>query len=196
MAARRAAARDEILTAAWQLAGEHGLAGLSLRDLGALVGMKAQSLYSYFPSKHAIHDAMFCQGYEQFIEATTLAEPTGAVTAAKVREMSLAQAYAFFDFCTADLARYQLLFQRTIPGFVPSQESMAMAMTAYERTVGRLSTLGITDVHALDLWTAVMTGLAGQQLANDPGGMRWRDRIPDAVDMLLAYTTSPRRSSR
>ncbi len=192
MAVRRAAAREEILAAAWTLAGEHGLAGLSLRDLGALVGMKAQSLYSYFPSKHAIHDAMFRQGYQQFIEATTLPEPVGAVTRAKVREASLAHAYAFFDFCTDDPARFQLLFQRTIPGFVPSPESMAMAFEAYGRTVGRLSALGVADVEALDLWTAVMTGLASQQLANDPGGTRWRDRIPDAVDMLLTYTASPR----
>lgn len=194
MEVRRAAARDEILAAAWQLAREHGLAGLSLRDLGALVGMKAQSLYSYFPSKHAIHDAMFRQGYEQFVEATTVAEPEGRVTRAKVRQMSLAQAYAFFDFCTADPARFQLLFQRTMPGFVPSDESMAVAFDAYRRTVGRLSELGVAEGAALDLWTAVMTGLVSQQLANDPGGTRWRDRVPDAVDMLLAHSTTPRRS--
>lgn len=194
--ARRAAASEEILAAAWQLAREHGLAGLSLRDLGALVGMKAQSLYSYFPSKHAIHDAMFRQGYEQFVEATTLAEPPGRVTRAKVRQMSLAHANAFFDFCTADPARFQLLFQRTVPGFVPSERSMAVAFDAYQRTVGRLAALGVADAATLDLWTAVMSGLVSQQLANDPGGTRWRDRVPDAVDMLLAHSATTHRSDR
>ena len=36
-----------------------GSAALSMRDLGARVGMRAQSLYVYFPSKYAIYDAMF-----------------------------------------------------------------------------------------------------------------------------------------
>jgi AcrR family transcriptional regulator len=193
VAQRRQAAIDEILTAAWELAREHGLAGLSLRDLGARVGMKAQSLYSYFPSKQAIHDAMFREGYEQFIRDTAVAEPTGKLTPAKVRETSIVAAYAFFDFCTADPARFQLLFQRTVPGFAPSEESMAVAFDAYQRTVGRLAVLGIADAAGLDLWTAMMAGLASQQLANDPGGTRWRERVPDAVDMLLNHiTTSPR----
>lgn len=196
VAQRREAAIDEILAAAWELAREHGLAGLSLRDLGARVGMKAQSLYSYFPSKQAIHDAMFRQGYEQFIRDTAIAEPVGRVTRAKVRQTSIAAAYAFFDFCTADPARFQLLFERTVPGFVPSPESMTVAFDAYQRTVGRLAALGIADAAGLDLWTAVMTGLASQQLANDSGGTRWRERVPDAVDMLLNHITTSQRSHR
>ena len=38
-----------------------------MRDLGEAVGMRAQSVYSYFPSKDAIYDAMFRQGYEEFL---------------------------------------------------------------------------------------------------------------------------------
>src|SRR4051794_31480479 len=59
---RRELTRREILDAAWVVARDQGLAGLTMRDLGARVGMRAQSLYSYFPSKHAIYDAMFAQG--------------------------------------------------------------------------------------------------------------------------------------
>src|SRR3954447_17455751 len=58
-AERAEATRREILDAAWALVREQGLASLTMRDLGARVGMKAQSLYGYFPSKHAIYDAMF-----------------------------------------------------------------------------------------------------------------------------------------
>jgi AcrR family transcriptional regulator len=39
-----------------------GLAALTLRDVAAKVGMRPPSLYSYFPSKNAIYDAMFLQG--------------------------------------------------------------------------------------------------------------------------------------
>ena len=61
-AERREATRAEILEAAGELIREHGVAGLSLRDLGQKVGMRAQSLYSYFESKEAIYYALFGQG--------------------------------------------------------------------------------------------------------------------------------------
>lgn len=183
VAARQQATRGEILEAAWQLAREQGLNALTLRDLGARVGMKAQSLYSYFDSKHAIYDAMFRDGYQQY-----LAGPAAAITApdpSRVREQLIDGMLAHFDFCNSDPVRFQLLFQRTIPGFEPSADSMAVALTVYERTVGLLRSTGLADDRALDLWTAVATGLPSQQIANDPGGTRWRDLVPAAIDMLL-----------
>jgi AcrR family transcriptional regulator len=65
---RRELTRRRILDAAWGLAREQGLPGLTMRDLGAAVGMRAQSLYSYFPSKHAIYDAMFAQGNRALLD--------------------------------------------------------------------------------------------------------------------------------
>ena len=70
-AARREATKAEILDAAWALVREHGLAALALRDLAARVGMRAPSLYQYFPSKHAIYDAMFTQGTQRALDAIT-----------------------------------------------------------------------------------------------------------------------------
>jgi AcrR family transcriptional regulator len=172
--------RGQILEAAWVAVHADGLASLSMRDLGARVGMKAQSLYSYFPSKHAIYDAMFRQGYEAFIAA--YGDGDDAV------DDPVRPAFVFFDFCTADPVRYQLLFQRTIPGFEPSPASYAVAVEAYERTVGGLRRLGIVRQADLDLWTATLTGLVSQQLANDPGGTRWRDLVAPAVAMLLDHT--------
>src|ERR1700680_5086923 len=66
-AERREATRAEILDAAWELAREQGLAGLSLREVAAKVGMRPPSLYWYFDAKHAIYDAMFAQGYRQLL---------------------------------------------------------------------------------------------------------------------------------
>ena len=42
-----------------------------------------------------------------------------------------------------------------------------------------------TPEHA-DLWTALMTGLASQQVSNDPCGDRWRRLLEPAVEMFLA----------
>jgi AcrR family transcriptional regulator len=60
---RHEATKEEILEAAWRLARVRGLAGFSLRDLAQAVQMRHQSLYTYFPSKQAIYDAMFAQGF-------------------------------------------------------------------------------------------------------------------------------------
>jgi hypothetical protein len=99
-------------------------------------------------------------------------------------------AHRFFDFATSDPARAQLLFQRAIPGFVPSPESYAPAVELVERTRGLLASHGMTDPDAMDLWTGLVSGLVSQQLANDPGGTRWARLIDRTVDMFLADVAS------
>ena len=54
---------------------------------------------------------------------------------------------------------------------------------------------GITDPDAMDLWTALISGLTGQQLANDPGGTRWARLVDRAVDMFLAAVVAAEEES-
>lgn len=199
--ARRAATRDDIVDAAWTLAREQGLAGITMRDLGARVGMKAQSLYSYFGSKRDIYDAMFEQGYRSFAEWMSF---EGGLPPTSAR--AHAQAHRYFEFCVTDPVRFQLLFQRTIPGFEPSAQSYALAVQVLESMTADLAELGVGGAAAVDMWTAVMTGLSSQQIANDPGGSRWQRLVDAAVEMLLAHaadagstppeTTTTRRRTR
>jgi AcrR family transcriptional regulator len=181
---RREATRQEILDAAWALVREHGLAGLSLRDVAKAVGMQPPSLYGYFDSKSAIYDAMFADGYRQLLELRVQAEVP------KDDDDFKAAARAYFEFCTADPARYQLLFQRTIPGFEPSAESMALAVQALSGAKRGLATIGIEEARALDLYTALMTGLTDQQISNDPGGDRWGRLLDEVLDMFLDHVRS------
>ena len=109
--ARRRSARDAIVEAAWALVGEEGLAGLSLRDLARRAGITTPTVYAYFDSKNAIYDAMFGRAATQFAER--MAEPYDSDDP---REVLAATARRFAGFCTSDPARYQLLFQRTLPG--------------------------------------------------------------------------------
>ena len=183
-AARREATKAEILDAAWALVREHGLAALSLRDLAARVGMRAPSLYQYFASKHAIYDAMFEQGARAALDAVAPEVEPGATA----HEVFRAQAHRMFDFMTSDPARAQLLYQRTIPGFEPSPEAYAPAVELVERLRAAFTPFRITDPDAEDMWTALISGLTNQQLANDPGGDRWRRLIDRSVDMFLAVT--------
>jgi AcrR family transcriptional regulator len=178
--ARREAAVEAILEAAWANARQNGLAGLSLSEVARAVGMKPPSLYSYFDSKHAIYDAMFAQGYRQFIERRV-----GVGAGRDLREGCRRSITMFIEFALEDPQRHQLLFQRTIPGFEPSEASMAVAHEAYDVMRSSLAAHGVTHQEDLDLVTGVSTGFADQQISNDAGGDRWLRLAGDAADMVV-----------
>jgi AcrR family transcriptional regulator len=180
--ARRRSARDAIVEAAWTLVREQGLAGLSLRDLARRAGISTPTVYAYFDSKNAIYDAMFGAAAAQF--ADRMAEP---YQCEDPRELLVAGSRRFAEFCASDLERYQLLFQRCVPGFEPSPQSYASAVRALDGARHVLALNGITDARYTDLWTAVITGLVSQQVSNDPGGNRWTALIEESVAMFLAH---------
>ena len=184
-AERREATIAEILDAAWELVREEGLAGLAMRDLASRVGMQAPSLYSYFDSKHAIYDAMFAQGASAYLEEESQVAWTG-------NELADLQAGVrfFVGFCTKDPVRYQLMFQRTIPGFEPSPETFALSIEGLARMTTRLAAMGITDQRSLDLLTAIGTGITDQQISNDPGGDRWTRLVDEAMEMFYEHATN------
>src|ERR1017187_5294152 len=102
--ARRQSAREAIVDAAWEFVREEGLAGLSLRELGKRAGITTPTIYAYFASKDAIYDAMFGRAASEFADRTTQpydSEDPREVLAEAVRR--------FVEFCTGDVARYQLL---------------------------------------------------------------------------------------
>jgi AcrR family transcriptional regulator len=184
--ARRQSAREAIVDAAWRVVHTQGLAGLSLRELATHAGITTPTVYAYFESKHAIYDAMFGRAATEFAERMT-----APYEADDPRRLLLAGLRRFIEFCTSDAARYQLLFQRTIPGFEPSAESFAPAVRALEASRERLAANGVHEQRYLDIWTALTTGLVDQQISNDPGGTRWTSLIEDFVDMFLAYCRPP-----
>ena len=184
--ARRRSARDAIVDAAWDLVRQEGLAALSLRDLAKRAGITTPTVYAYFDSKNAIYDAMFGRAATEC--AIRMTEP---YEVDDPRARLVAGVRRFVDFCTSDVARYQLLFQRTIPGFEPGPESFAPAVASLESTRQRLAEVGVTESRHLDMWTAWITGLVDQQISNDPGGDRWTRLIDDFVSMFLAHCQPP-----
>jgi AcrR family transcriptional regulator len=182
-AARHQATKARILDAAWALAREHGLAGISLRDLAAAVDLRQPSLYSYFESKNALYDAMFAQGYQQLLDAVADDELTGTP-----EEQVRGMARQFVTLATADVRRAQLLFQRTLPDFEPSAESYALAVAFLQRARDLLDAAGLGGPQDVALYTVVVGGIVNQQLANDLGGTEWIELIEEAMDMYLEHT--------
>jgi AcrR family transcriptional regulator len=183
---RHEATKQEILDIAWSMVRADGLAALSLRALAHAVDMEPQSLYTYFASKNALYDRMFADGNMELARRFADAEIPG-----DARSALRTVAGIFLEFAAQDQARYQLLFLRTIPGYQPSPDSYALAVEVLASVRSTLASAGVSNEADFDLWTAVVVGLAGQQLANDPGGDRYIRLIDDAVTMFADHILGP-----
>jgi AcrR family transcriptional regulator len=186
---RRAEKRAAIIAEAWAIARRDGLGALSLHGLAAAVGLRQPSLYVYFDSKLALYDALFADGYRQLLDFTKERDYSGEPRDTLVRFLR-----EQVEWSGADFVRYQILFQRSIPGFEPSPQSWALAVDFYEIASAVLSAAGLTEQSDVDLFSALTSGMSSQQAANDPGGMRWAQHADLAVDMFLA--AAKRRSAK
>jgi AcrR family transcriptional regulator len=187
---RHEATRRELLDAAWKMVRADGLGALSLSALARAAGMEPQSLYNYFASKHAIYDAMFADANAELL-AHLDQYPPGAdpIKALHWRSQS------FAEFCVEDPARFQLLFQRSIPGFEPSEASYALARQVLETARQDLARADLAGNAHLEVYTSLIAGLVSQQLANDPGGRRYLRHLDEVIDMYLDHVKETRRTT-
>ena len=179
---RHQATKREILDTAWKMVRDDGVNALSLRALARAVDMEPQSLYTYFASKHSVYDHLFADGNRQLLARFDL-----LAVSDDPRRALQAVARLFVTFAGEDQARYELLFLRTIPEFEPSPESYAVAVEVFNRARSILTGVGLNDPEDFDLWTALVSGLSSQQLANDPGGDRYIRLIDNAVAMFSEH---------
>jgi AcrR family transcriptional regulator len=169
-----------ILATAWELAREHGIGGVSLHELARAVGIKQPSLYAYFDSKLALYDAMFADGNRRLLERLDALEPPPEPRAAAQQFMG-----AFIDFAVEDPARYELMFHRPIPGFVPTPESYAIAEAVLARAVELLRAAGLDAQDDIDCYVGMVAGLIEAQISNDPGGDRWSRHLDRLSNLYL-----------
>ena len=173
---RRHQAEREILDAAWALMAREGVAAISVREVARSVGIRQQSLTYYFPTKHALLDALFADGFADlrrcFDHLPPVADPIQGVVDIAV---------AFVDHLVARPAAYHLMFQGTVPGFQPTTESHDLALSVLRELIDRLAAAGITAPADLALVRAVMSGIAAEQIANDPGGRLFADQTERAI---------------
>jgi len=188
---RREAKQATIVVEAWRLAHRDGLAAISLRDLADAVGLRQPSLYVYFASKADLFDAMFADGYRQMLEFIGAQRYDGEPRTALARFVA-----DCVRFSSEDIVRHQLLFQRTVPGFEPSPDSYELALEFYSigRRLGEAA--GVRTQAEMDILSALVNGLAHQQIANDPGGRRWARLADQVVEMFLADVDRRRQTTK
>ena len=186
--------KNAILDAARQVMREEGVAALNLQEVARRVGVRAPSLYEYFSGKAAIYDALFRIGVRLYAEHSMLL----AQTSLSFWERSRASLEQYMTLAQEYPELYQLVFERPVPGFVPSEESMNESRQLLERSDqiveqglehGSL-VLGISPVQARDLFIAMMHGLTALHMANEPdipvGSGRFGSLIPSALALFRA----------
>src|SRR6266852_880564 len=184
--------RHAILEAARQVMREQGVAALNLQEVARRVGVRAPSLYEYFPGKMALYDALFRMGVRLYAERMNhFTESTDSFW-----ERAQAGLENYMAFAQQYPELYQLVQERPVPGFVPSEESMeesrrllTMTDAIVEQGIERGSiALGITVSQARDLFLAMMHGLTALHMANEPelpvGSGRFGSLIPAALALF------------
>ena len=197
---RRQQTIEEALDAAVAIMEEAGVGGLSMSEIARRLGMRQPSLYKYFPSLHAVYDALFARGVagtDAAIQAAVAEGPRGVVT---IR----AAGRALVRWAVENPAQAQLLYWRPVPGFAPTAATFAPSVALMDQLrasfaaavrAGELHPKAASD-EAPRLWTIVLSGLISQQMANEPGagydtGM-FTSLTDAALDMFFARYAPPR----
>jgi hypothetical protein len=91
----------------------------------------------------------------------------------------------FVAFGLEDPARYELLFARHVPGFVPSPTSYSLAEDVLEWAYKLMNEAGVSKQGDIDCVVAIVAGLMEAQLSNEPGGNRWVRHLNRLVDLYV-----------
>jgi AcrR family transcriptional regulator len=191
---RRAAVMGEALDHAVALMTAEGVGALSVSEVARRMGIRGPSLYKYFPSRHALYDALFARGLTEEAAAVRAAVDGLPRGVPRIR----AGAEAVVRWAVEHPALGQLLHWRPVPGFEPSpgvfapaEGDMAEVRVEFAEAVrrGQLAPAADSD-DVVRLYTVVLSGLISQQLANQPG-MPYADGVfsrltPTAIDLFLS----------
>lgn len=187
---KRTAMLSRILDTAQAIMREEGVAALSMQELARRLKMRAPSLYNYFSSKSDIYDALFQLGFRRFEEFLNQIEFTD--TGWQLELSSAMNAYLTFAIQNPEL--YQLCFERPVPGFVPSEESLQLSFGILQRYYDHvrnwlpLLNTDLNEQQLTDMLIAIMHGITALHMANQPnlplGEGRFGSLIPIVIPIL------------
>ena len=184
---------EDVLAIAREMMQKDGVAALSFNAIARRLGMRPPSLYTYFDSKNAIYDELFRRGFLEF--GRWMDERPHQDGPLRENLQSAMETYMRFAQENPDL--YQLMFQRPVPDFVPSEESMAVSLARLDQARSQFAHILASDKlatnlpfeEARDLFIALQHGLTELHLANNPelpvGEGRFGKLVPQAVQLIL-----------
>ncbi len=177
----------------------HGVGALNLNEVARRVGMKTPSLYEYFAGKMAIYDALYMQGvllYSQSVNRTSFFD------AAEFWQLVEQSIYSYMEFAYRYPELYNLVFERPVPEFIPSEASMVESRRLLQSSnpifqqaidTGVIRP-GVPVEQARDIFITLLHGLTSLQMANEPhlppGQGRFGSLIPAVTQLLKAAWSS------
>jgi AcrR family transcriptional regulator len=205
---RRQETITEVIDTAAEIMAEQGVAGLSLGEVARRMGIRPPSLYGYFPSKHALYDALFEHGAQLVLTVVKDAADSADSDDSETLIDALLTAGGTFIRWSVDHPAYsQLLFWRPVPGFTPSVEAYRPAVEMVELTAALFASLkerGLTrpDASVDDMqrdWTVLVSGVISQQLSNAPhesfADGRFTSAFPHLTTMFAQFYGAARPTS-
>ncbi len=161
-----------------------------MHELARRLEMRTPSLYNYFSGLMDIYDALFRLGFtlwgEHVQESTQSAENWQDEVRLVIE--------AYMTFAMKNPALYQLCFERPVPGFEPSKESLQVSFGILHHSYARVSNLKdamSTDLQPeqiADLVIAMTHGLTALHMANEPhlpiGQGRFGSLIPAVLSVF------------
>jgi AcrR family transcriptional regulator len=198
-ARRRQETIEEVLDIAVEIMVEQGVAGLSVGEVARRMGIRPPSLYGYFPSKHALYDALFARGAQLVLDRFRAEEPSFLEEGQPLDAVLLRAAESFVGWSLAHPAYTQLLFWRPVPGFTPTPEAYAPAVELVELAAARFALLQDRGLLCADAdiedakrdWTILLSGVISQQLSNAPDepleAGRFTAALPSLVSMFARH---------
>jgi AcrR family transcriptional regulator len=195
---------EEALDHAERIVAEQGAGAVTVSEIARRMGMRAPSLYKYFPSLHAIYDALFARGNVRLTEYVEDAMRDCEPGLDRLLEGSR----AFTRWATREVGLAPLLFFRPIPGFEPSATSYAPSLALWQRARDDLRTAvhkrqlakAADSAEAMRILTIAVAGVGSQQLANQPGA-GFEDGLftsltDEVLDMFVNHYSPGRKARR
>lgn len=186
-----------ILETARAIMREKGVAALSMHELARRLEIRPPSLYNYYSGLMDIYDALFRLGFVLWDEHLKK-HLRGAQTWQDEVRLAM-EAYMTFAMQNPEL--YQLCFERPVPEFVPSEESLKVSFGILEEMYAQVAGLkgaihtDLRPEQLADLVIAISHGLTALHMANEPhlslGQGRFGALIPAALTVLEKAWSKP-----
>jgi AcrR family transcriptional regulator len=189
--------RQALIDAAADVIARHGVEAASTREIYALAGVKAPTLYHHFGDKQGLLDAVVTDAFERYLAAKRALPPAGGDAAAAIR-----QGWDLHvSFALGNPALYRLMWPQGQANLPPAAAESARSLRdgfAKLESQGALRP-GITPRHATRTLSAALSGVTAA-ITRDPGdpgnellSATVRDAVIDAL--LVPSATGPPRAA-
>ena len=120
--------RDALIEASLQLIEQKGIKGLTLREIGAAIGVSRMAAYRHFSDKAALLTAISEAGFVQFAEALEAAK---ASAGSDFPSQLAALALSYVRFAAKHRAHYEVMFSSAVDVSEPIRSASEAAKRAF-----------------------------------------------------------------